>query len=121
MILQASAFKYCPVTTGDGGGQDFASTPMQNFFSTDCNVPNGKTDSDQSLDEGNNDHEAQVSNLVNVGVAQILPKVAPPIFSSQERDCAVARYKEKKKCRRYNLIYVCQNMTFLCPFVSVCT
>lgn len=100
MILQASAFKYCSVTPVEGGGQGFSSTPVQNFFSTDCEVPNGETDSGQSLYQGKNGHEIQVDNSVNVGVAQILPKVAPCIFSSQERDCAVARYKEKKKCRR---------------------
>lgn len=104
-ILQASAFKFCPVSPCEGAGQGFASTPLQNIVSTDCKVPDGKTNSGQSLHRGNNGHETQADSSVNVGVAQLLPKVAPCEFSSQERNYALTRYKEKKKCRRYNLFF----------------
>lgn len=98
---EASAFKFCPVSPCEGAGQGFASTPLQNIVSTDCKVPDGKTNSGQSLHRGNNGHETQADSSVNVGVAQLLPKVAPCEFSSQERNYALTRYKEKKKCRRY--------------------
>lgn len=104
MILQAGALKYCSVSSGEG--EDLPSIPLQNFFSTDCKVPDGKPESVQSLNQGNSGHGTQVDASVNVSVSQIFPKVAPREFSSQERDNALTRYKEKKKCRRYNLCYV---------------
>lgn len=111
--MQASAFKSCSVSTGEGAGQNVPSTPVQNFFSTNCIVPNRKTDIGQSLHQGNSGHETQTDSSLNVSVGQILPKVAPHEFSSQERENALARYKEKKKCRRYNLIYVRNMIIFL--------
>ncbi|KAK1385198.1 Membrane-anchored ubiquitin-fold protein 3-like [Heracleum sosnowskyi] len=93
----ASALKFSP---GKGANQGFASTPLQSFCSTTSKVPDGKTDSGQNLHQENG-HETQADSSVNVGVAQILPKVARHEFSSQERDSAITRYKEKKKCRRY--------------------
>ncbi|KAL1832900.1 hypothetical protein ACET3Z_002551 [Daucus carota] len=95
----AGALKYCSVSSGEG--EDLPSIPLQNFFSTDCKVPDGKPESVQSLNQGNSGHGTQVDASVNVSVSQIFPKVAPREFSSQERDNALTRYKEKKKCRRY--------------------
>lgn len=89
---------------------------LQKFFSTNYKVPEGKTNSGQSLHQ-ENDHETQADSSVNAGVAQILPKVARREFSNQERDYALTRYKEKKKCRRYDLIYVCLNIIVLIHIV----
>lgn len=63
MILQASAFKSCSISTGEGAGTQ--------------------------ADEGAGTQADAI----------IFPKFAPREFC-QEGQNALARYKEKKKCRR---------------------
>ncbi|KAL8100920.1 zinc finger protein CONSTANS-LIKE 13-like [Apium graveolens] len=60
-----------------------------------CKVPGEKSNIGQSLQQRNNGHKARVGKKIS-------PKVITAHeMSSQERQDALARYKEKKKCRRY--------------------
>lgn len=98
--MQASAFQWCS-DTGEDADQGLPTPSFQSYFNPNCLVPDKDSEIGRSLHNGNNDHEAQPQNPVITEASQICHKVGPHELSSQDRDCAITRYKEKRKSRRY--------------------
>lgn len=64
-------------------------------------MPDKDPEVDPTLHYEENKHETPSQNPVVTEASQIIPKAAPYEFSSQHRDSAITRYKEKRKSRRY--------------------
>lgn len=63
-------------------------------------VPDKDLDNGGSGSHANCGHEAQTHHYVGTEIIHVPPKVVREL-TSQERDTAISRYKEKKKTRRY--------------------
>lgn len=63
-------------------------------------VPDKDLDNGGSGSHANCGHEAQTHHYVGTEIIHGPPKVVREL-TSQERDTAISRYKEKKKTRRY--------------------
>lgn len=99
--LEARPLMWCSYT-GEDADQGLPSTSLQNYFNTNCMVPDKDSEIGHCFCHENNGHEAQSESPVITEAAQILPKVAPREFSIQDRNSAITRYKEKRKSRRYD-------------------
>ncbi|KAI8522749.1 hypothetical protein RHMOL_Rhmol13G0021200 [Rhododendron molle] len=64
-------------------------------------VPDKDLDNGGSGSHANCGHEAQTHHYVGTEIIHVPPKVVVRELTSQERDTAISRYKEKKKTRRY--------------------
>lgn len=64
-------------------------------------MPDKDPEVDPTLHYEENKHETPLQNPVVTEASQIIPKAAPYEFSSQHRDSAITRYKEKRKSRRF--------------------
>ncbi|XVF32708.1 hypothetical protein REPUB_Repub17cG0106200 [Reevesia pubescens] len=63
-------------------------------------VPDKQLDSSRTINV-NDSLEDQLQHQIAAGTMLALPKVAVHELTSQERDSAISRYKEKRKTRRY--------------------
>lgn len=97
---EASAFQWCN-DLGEDADESLPNTSYQSYFNTDCLVPDKDPEADPTSHYEENKHEIPTQNPVITEASQIIPKAAPYEFSSQHRDSAITRYKEKRKSRRY--------------------
>lgn len=98
--LQSSAFQWCS-DTGEDADQGLSTPSFQSYFNSNCLVPDRDSEIDHSLQDGDDDHNTQTQDLIVNKVMQINHKIVPQELSSQEREDAITRYKEKRKSRRY--------------------
>lgn len=96
--LQANAYNWCS-DTGQVAEGGLSSNLLGSYTETNCVVP---TDKDSDIGNGLSHHaNEQQSWHDTVTETMQVPKVAARELTSQERDTAISRYKEKKKSRRY--------------------
>ncbi|KAA8543151.1 hypothetical protein F0562_021354 [Nyssa sinensis] len=98
---EESVFQYC----GDNGelaNQGLHSMLLGSYTEESCLVPDKDSEIGGSVSHAIGDHEGQSHHHIVAEALQVLPKgAARDQLTSQERDSAISRYKEKKKNRRY--------------------
>ncbi|KAK1354104.1 B-box type zinc finger protein with CCT domain [Heracleum sosnowskyi] len=99
-LYETSAFQWCN-DIGEDADESLPNTSYQSYLNTDCLVPDKDPEVDPTLHYDENKHETPSENPVVIEASHIIPKAVPPEFSSQHRDSAITRYKEKRKSRRY--------------------
>lgn len=71
-------------------------------FENNCLVPEKDSDIGGNANLANYGHEGQPIHDTKTETLQVIPKFNPRELTSQERDSAILRYKEKKRTRRYD-------------------
>ncbi|KAL9384965.1 hypothetical protein Peur_021975 [Populus x canadensis] len=87
---------------GEAANQvSFPSTLPGSNFEESCAVPEKEFNISDSASHINDGHEAEPQPST-IGTLPVLPNDGTHELSSQERDSAISRYKEKKQTRRYD-------------------
>ncbi|KAG6748508.1 hypothetical protein POTOM_048434 [Populus tomentosa] len=87
---------------GEAANQaSFPSTLPGSNVEESCAVPETEFNISDSASHINDGHEAEPQPST-IGTSPALPNVGTHELSSQERDSAISRYKEKKQTRRYD-------------------
>ena len=92
----------CFVDGGDSAHQDLLpEMSMRSHLQESYRDSEKHADVGDSLSHANNDNNEQPQHQIDSKAESDLHKVAPYELTSQERETAISRYKEKKKTRRY--------------------
>ncbi|KAK3041456.1 hypothetical protein RJ639_000433 [Escallonia herrerae] len=86
--------------TGEVADQGPPYPNLGSYIETNCLVPDKDSDIGQGHMNGSNENESP--HPVISEAFQVFPKVSARELTSQERETAISRYKEKKKSRRYD-------------------
>ncbi|KAJ1378351.1 CCT domain [Sesbania bispinosa] len=105
--IEAHIFPSCEAGTGVFWWQRESSDPANQVVPSDTSL---RTYSEQipandrivSENHANDNDEGKPSNSFNAETLSTTPRATPYELTSQERDSALLRYKEKKKTRRYD-------------------
>ncbi|KAI5565259.1 hypothetical protein POPTR_014G134601v4 [Populus trichocarpa] len=100
--LQALGVPPLPKENGEAANQvSFPSTLPGSNFEESRAVPEKEFNISDSASHINDGHEAEPQPST-IGTLPVLPNDGTHELSSQERDSAISRYKEKKQTRRYD-------------------
>nr|XP_043636297.1 zinc finger protein CONSTANS-LIKE 13 [Erigeron canadensis] len=98
---EANPFQWCPDSSETSGLEFYSDQLVGNNTEANCIVPDEKHNNVHKSSHTNANHEGQSHHTV-VENAPAFPAVALRELNNQERETALTRYKEKKKCRRYD-------------------
>ncbi|KAJ6329176.1 hypothetical protein OIU77_010786 [Salix suchowensis] len=100
--FQASGAPPLPKENGEAANQVFLpSTLPGSNFEESCAVPDKETNISDSASHINYGREAEPQPRTT-GTLPVLPNAGTHELSSQDRDSAISRYKEKRQTRRYD-------------------
>uniref|UniRef100_A0A5B6YWP3 Putative zinc finger protein CONSTANS-LIKE 13 n=1 Tax=Davidia involucrata TaxID=16924 RepID=A0A5B6YWP3_DAVIN len=95
------SYEWCS-DNGELANQGLQSMLLGSYTEESCLVPDKDSEIGGNVSHADGDHEGQSHHHIVAEPLQVLPKVAVRELTSQERDSALSRYKEKKKNRRYD-------------------
>ncbi|KAJ8749616.1 hypothetical protein K2173_026265 [Erythroxylum novogranatense] len=99
--MQENGFPWLNDTDEAINNTFLSSATLKTNLEENYTVPDKQSDFGGSASNTNDGGEAQTHPFM-LSTSLLLPKVASHEINSQERDCAISRYKEKKKTRRYD-------------------